>query len=177
MRIKISVLLGAIAFLAAQSVFTQAQARSGADCLDCVYTGSRYVDRDSREGVRAVRGARKWHARAKQRYRPVKKEPAVARTTTDPVGSSGETPTPNQETGSIRITGHSTSCLPSKLKGELSRISQRFGAVKVISAKRSGATFTDVNGNEYESLHARCRAVDFEIKNNCLVLEELPYRI
>lgn len=100
MRQKFKMLLGAIVFLAGSAVSTQVGARSGVDCLECVYTGSGYVDRDSREGVRAVRSSKKWHARAKQRYRTVKGGPVAAPTATGPVVSSSEKETSNYKKSS-----------------------------------------------------------------------------
>ena len=54
--------------------------------------------------------------------------------------------------------GGGSGCLPSSLRSTLSQVSQRFGHVEVISAHRPGAT---ISGSGRRSLHADCRAVDF----------------
>ncbi|MEL6287273.1 MAG: D-Ala-D-Ala carboxypeptidase family metallohydrolase [Pseudomonadota bacterium] len=51
-----------------------------------------------------------------------------------------------------------TSCLPSSLKSTLAQIRKRFGAPRILSTHRPGAT---VRGTGRRSLHASCRAVDF----------------
>lgn len=55
-------------------------------------------------------------------------------------------------------SAQSTSCLPSQLKGVLSKISSKFGRVQVISTHRPGAR---IAGSGRQSYHATCRAVDF----------------
>lgn len=54
--------------------------------------------------------------------------------------------------------GGGTGCLPSSLRSTLAQVSQRFGHVEVVSAHRPGAT---ISGSGRRSLHADCRAVDF----------------
>lgn len=54
--------------------------------------------------------------------------------------------------------GRGSGCLPSSLRHTLAEVSQRFGHVQVISAHRPGAR---IAGSGHRSLHADCRAVDF----------------
>jgi uncharacterized protein YcbK (DUF882 family) len=50
------------------------------------------------------------------------------------------------------------SCLPSSLKRTLSQIERQFGSVSIVSTHRPGAR---IAGSGRPSLHASCRAVDF----------------
>jgi uncharacterized protein YcbK (DUF882 family) len=52
----------------------------------------------------------------------------------------------------------STSCLPSSVKATLNQIRAKFGPVQVVSTYRRGAV---IAGTGRRSLHASCRAVDF----------------
>lgn len=54
--------------------------------------------------------------------------------------------------------GGESGCIPSSLRSTLAEVKQRFGHVEVISAHRPGAT---ISGSGRRSLHADCRAVDF----------------
>ena len=49
-------------------------------------------------------------------------------------------------------------CLPSSLRATIRAVEARFGAVQVISTHRLGAR---IAGSRKRSLHASCRAVDF----------------
>jgi uncharacterized protein YcbK (DUF882 family) len=52
----------------------------------------------------------------------------------------------------------STSCLPGSVQGTLNKIRQKFGPVQIVSTFRRGAV---IAGTGRRSLHASCRAVDF----------------
>lgn len=52
----------------------------------------------------------------------------------------------------------STSCLPSSVKATLNQIRAKFGPIQVVSTYRRGAI---IAGTGRRSLHASCRAVDF----------------
>ncbi len=50
------------------------------------------------------------------------------------------------------------SCLPASLKRTLNQIEKKFGSVSIVSTSRPGAR---ISGSGRPSLHASCRAVDF----------------
>jgi len=52
----------------------------------------------------------------------------------------------------------STSCLPGSVQSTLNQIRQKFGPVQIVSTFRRGAV---IAGTGRRSLHASCRAVDF----------------
>lgn len=70
------------------------------------------------------------------------------------------------------ISGVSTSCLPLEIRRQLVYISNRFGAVKVVSAHRPGALIAGTNRRSY---HASCRAVDFYVRGRGAQTAALNY--
>lgn len=56
-----------------------------------------------------------------------------------------------------------TKCLPAELKSALAHIKRNYGDVAVISSFRKGAS---IIGTRKRSKHARCLAVDFNIRRN-----------